>query len=176
MAARTHTGPSAAAARANRFATLDEAAYGAIYGAVTVLTLLIAFEAHASGPIHMAVTLLGSVTAILLSKAFAEVMSKAIQTGRRPDREALVAAWHHVRPALVAANLPAALFVLVHFGVGSGDSAVKLSQIYCVFLLSVFGARLGWIVDRTIWSASVSALFACGFGLVLSVAKFLLHG
>ncbi|HEY9019677.1 MAG: hypothetical protein ACU0CT_12705 [Paracoccaceae bacterium] len=159
----------------DRIKAMDEASFGIIYGAVTVLSLLISFEAHPASPIRVSVILFGSVTAILMSKVFAEVMAGAIRTGDRPTRAHIRQAWDHSRAALVAANLPAAIMLASAFGLLAVQTAVALSQGFCVALLMIFGARVGWVVDRALISAILGACCAGGLGVVLSAAKYLFH-
>ena len=67
----------------NRF---DRAAFGIIYGAITVLSILIAAGHHPQPPFETAAVLFGSVLAITLAKAFAEMMAHALETGERITR------------------------------------------------------------------------------------------
>lgn len=56
---------------------MDEASFGIIHGAVTVLGLLMSFEDHPSSQVRVAVILCGAVAAILMSKVFAGVIPTA---------------------------------------------------------------------------------------------------
>lgn len=161
--------------RTDRLRAMDEASFGIIYGAVTVLSLLMSFEDHPSSPIRVAVILFGAVAAILMSKVFAEVMAGSIKTGERPDRSHIRQAWHHSRAAFLAANLPAAIMVAAAFEWIGFATAVALAQACCVLLLMIFGARVGWVVDRTAISAALGTICAGGLGGLLSAAKYLFH-
>lgn len=167
--------PTTANRHTDRLRAMDEASFGIIYGAVTVLSLLMPFEAHPASPVRVAVILFGAVTAILMSKVFAEVMAGAIHTGEKPARQHIRQAWHHSRAALVAANVPAAIMLGTAFGWIGFAAAVALAQAFCVLLLMIFGARVGWVVDRTPASAALGALCAGGLGGLLSAAKYLFH-
>lgn len=158
-----------------KWAAIDAAAFGMIYGSVTVLALLMAMAAHPDGPLSSAVILFGSVFAISMAKAFADLMSTAIDTGERITRAALSWAWHHARDTMVAANLPTLFFVAAAIGLWSVDLAVFLSQIYCTVLLMLVGARVGWRVDGTLLSALLGMVFAGGVGVALALLKFLIH-
>jgi hypothetical protein len=163
------------ATESNRWQALDEAAFGIVYGSITVLSLLLAFDAHPESPIRMAVILLGSVTAILLSKAFAGVMADAIQGRRRPSREDFREAWLHGRAALVAANTPALLFGLSAVGVLDAELAMALAEGFCILMLMLVGARVGWVAERRVASAVAGAAFVGGLGAALGVLKLILH-
>jgi hypothetical protein len=49
---------------------------------------------------------------------------------------------------MVAANSPTLLFILSRFGLLGVEPVIGLSQVYCVALLMVFGARVGWVLDK----------------------------
>jgi hypothetical protein len=164
-----------AADETKRWVRLDEAAFGIIYGSVTALALLIAMSEHPDEPLASAATLFGSILAIALATAFADIMSIAIETGERITRQSIVASWHHSRVTLVAANLPTLFFVAAFPGWWSVDAAVKLSQLYCTMLLVLVGARVGWRVDGTKLLATLGGAFAFGVGLSLALLKYVLH-
>lgn len=120
---------------------IDEAAFAIIYGAVMVLSILMAVGAHPDTPLRTAVVLFGSVLAIVMAKAFAEFLAHALETRERLTGAAYRRAWVHSRASLVAANLPALAFVAVHFGWVAGDVAMLFAQAYCIGLLLLFLAR-----------------------------------
>lgn len=154
---------------------VDMASFGMIYGSVTVLGLLMAMGAHPDEPLDAAAVLFGSVLAISLAKAFAEVMSNAIETRERITRQALSKSWHHASTTLIAANLPTLIFLASAIGLWTVDRAVSLSQIYCTALMMLVGGRVGWRLDGSGISAILGALFAGGVGLGLALLKYLLH-
>jgi hypothetical protein len=154
---------------------VDASSFGMIYGSVTVLGLLMAMEAHPERPLVSAVVLFGTVMAISIAKAFADVMSGAIETGQPISRGALRLSWHHARDSLVAANLPTLFFLGSALEFWSPSSAVKLSQLYCTLLLMLVGVRVGWRVDGGLPSAFMGALFAGGVGVALALLKFAIH-
>ena len=125
-----------------------------------VLSILMAAGEHPDAPLKTAVVLFGSVLAITLAKAFAELMAHALDSGERITRQAWRAAWHHSSPTLAVANLPTLFF---------------LSQGVCVALLAVLGARVGWVIDGRITPAVLGGLFAGGIGLALAVMKVAIH-
>lgn len=157
------------------WAKIDAASFGMIYGSVTVLGLLMAMEAHPDEPLVSAASLFGSVLAISMAKAFADVMSTAIGTRQKITRKMLASSWHHARDTLVAANLPTLFFLAAALGVWSVALAVALSQLYCTVLLMLVGARVGWRVDGSVLSALLGTVFAGGVGLALALLKVLIH-
>lgn len=154
---------------------LDKAAFGIIYGAIMVLSILMAAGDHPESPIKTAVVLFGSVLAITLAKAFAEVMAHALETGERLTRQAWRAAWHHSSPTLAVANLPTLFFLIATMGWLSAELAVLLSQAVCVGLLVILGARVGWVIDGRVTPAFLGGLLAGGLGVALAVMKFAIH-
>ncbi len=169
MAANIDTGATGFWAR------VDTAAFGMIYGSVTALALLMAMALHPDSALTSAAVLFGSVLAISLAKAFADVMSTAINTGEPITRVSLSNAWHHARVTLVAANLPTMFFIAAEFDAWSVATAVALSQLYCTGLLMLVGARVGWRVDASVFSSVLGALFAGGVGIALASMKYVIH-
>jgi hypothetical protein len=159
----------------SRWQHWDAATYGLIYGCITVLSLLMAMGTHVEEPLRMAGALFGSVVAITLAKAFAEVMADSLDAGLQNDRALLAAAWHHSRPTLSAANVPALLIGAAAFDVLPVDLAIHLSQAFCILLLLLLGGRVGWVVGGRLRSIVGGALFTGGIGFVLGAMKYLIH-
>ncbi|MCR9157348.1 MAG: hypothetical protein NXH80_08880 [Rhodobacteraceae bacterium] len=162
-------------ADASGWQRLDKAAFGIIYGAIMVLSILMAAGDHSQSPIKTAVVLFGSVLAITLAKAFAELVAHALNSGERVNRDAWRAAWHHSSPTLAVANLPTIFFLAAGVGWIGVELAVLLSQGVCVALLAVLGTRVGWVVDRRITPAVLGGLFSGGIGVALAIMKVTIH-
>lgn len=154
---------------------VDSAAFGIIYGSITVLSILMAAGSHPEAPLKTAAILFGSVLAITLAKAFAELMAHAIETGERITRHVWRAAWHHSSATLAVANVPTLCFIAAAFGWLSSELAVLLSHLVCISLLLVLGARAGWVIDGRIGPAILGGFFAGGIGAALSLMKLLTH-
>lgn len=154
---------------------LDAAAFGIIYGAIMVLSILMAAGDHPDAPGKTAVVLFGSVLAITLAKAFAEFVSHALDHGARLDSVGWRAAWHHSSPTLAVANLPTLFFLGAAAGWMAPELAVLLSQIVCIGLLMLLGGRAGWVADGSTIRAVLGALFAGGIGLGLALLKVFIH-
>jgi hypothetical protein len=162
---------------------LDGAIFGLIYGSITVLSLLMAMGPTGQNPFVMAAVLFGSVLAITLAKAFALVMEDTLRgsAGGSPpaasspgDRPTFAEAWHHSRPVLVAANMPALIIGGAGFGLLSLAQAILLAEVFTVGLLGVLGGRVGWVVGRRARTALLGALFTGGIGAALAGAKHIL--
>ncbi len=154
---------------------LDTVAFGIVYGAVMVLSILLAQGSHPAAPLETAVVLFGSVLAIALAKSFAEFLGHALETGERMTRHSWRDAWHHSTPTLAVANLPTLLFLAAWRGWISAETALLGAQVFCVVLLAVLGARAGWVLERRVAPAILGALFVGGVGIALSVVKHAIH-
>ncbi|MDU8911915.1 hypothetical protein [Aestuariicoccus sp. MJ-SS9] len=154
---------------------LDKAAFGLIYGAIMVLSILMAIGDHPETPVRTAVVLFGSVLAVTLAKAFAELMAHALDTGARITRAEVRAAWRHSSPTLAVANLPTLFFLGAAAGLMSAERAVLASQILCIGLLATLGVRVGWTIDRRLAPSLLGGLFAGAVGLALALLKHAIH-
>jgi hypothetical protein len=114
-----------------------------IYGAITVLSILLAQGSQPVSPLKTAVVLFGSVLAITLAKAFAEFLGNALEVNERMTRHSWRAAWHHSAPTLTVANVPTTLFLAAWLGWIDPQTALVASQVLCVALLALLGARAG---------------------------------
>ena len=154
---------------------IDNAAFGIIYGAIMVLSILLAQGSHPAAPLETAVVLFGSVLAITLAKSFAELLSHALGARERMVRGSWRAAWRHSTSTLAVANVPTALFLAAWQDLIGVETALLLSQVLCVMLLAVLGGRAGWVLDRRWFPALLGAIFAGGIGLLLAIVKHVIH-
>jgi hypothetical protein len=154
---------------------LDRSALGIIYGAITVLSVLMALSDYSEIPFETAAVLFGSTLAVALAKAFSEMLSRALDSGEKITRASWRKAWAHSSPVLVTANLSTALFMAAGFGVLTTDLALILSQASCILFLLALGARVGWVLDHAWLSSFFGALFAGSIGLILALMKFVIH-
>ncbi|PWJ20762.1 hypothetical protein [Jannaschia seohaensis] len=154
---------------------IDKAAFGIIYGAIMVLSILLAQGRHPAPPLETAVVLFGSVLAITLAKAFAEFLSQALDKRVRMTRGSWRAAWQHSTSTLAVANVPTALFLAAWQGWIGAEIALVWSQLLCVILLAGLGARAGWVLDSRVMPAILGAVFAGGIGVLLAIVKHVIH-
>lgn len=154
---------------------LEKAAFGIIYGSIMVLAILMAQGSHPTPPLETAIILFGSVLAITLAKTFAEFLGHALDARERMTRHSWRAAWNHSMPTLAVANLPTLLFLAAWLGWIGPQTALLVSQLVCVALLVVLGARAGWVLEHRLVPTILGALFVGGIGLLLSVVKYAIH-
>ncbi|GMN02887.1 hypothetical protein [Erythrobacter sp. MTPC3] len=155
---------------------LERVAFGLIYGAILVLSLLMAAGESTDMTFKTALVLFGSVLAVALAKGFAELVAHAIETGERMlTKRALCSAWNGSHPTLAVVVLPTALFLAAGLGLCSSGIATVLSQAYCLAILVLFGARVGWVIGHGPWLSISGALFAGGIGSALAAMKYVLH-
>ena len=159
-----------------RWQPLERAAFGLIYGAIMVLSLLMALGEAPEAPFEPALVLFGSVLAVTLAKAFSELLSHGIETGERIlTAKAFGTAWAHSHPTLTVANVPTALFVAAGLGWLATDTATTLSQAFCIAILVVLGARVGWVIGHNLWLPLGGAVFAGSIGIALAFLKHAIH-
>jgi len=154
---------------------IDRSAFGLVYGAITVLSLLMAMGDHPEAPYRTAAILFGSVLAVTLAKAFAELLAHALETGDRVTRAGWRVAWQHSLPTLTVVNLPTLLFVASGLGWIPVGIAGQLAQATCIIVLMAVGERVGWVIDGRAMPAVAGALFAGGVGLALALVKYVIH-
>lgn len=155
---------------------VHRASFGLIYGSILVLSLLMAMDEGRDGPFEAALVLFGSVLAVTLAKIFAEVLSHSMETGERIlTRKAFGVAWSHSHSTLSVANVPTALFVIAGLGWFDVAMATVLSQAFCVFVLVILGARVGWVINHSWWLPIAGALFAGSVGFALALLKYAIH-
>jgi len=156
-----------------RWAILEREAFGLIYGAIIVLSLLMALSPQPVAPFKPAAVLFGSVLAMTLARALAALIAHSIETGERMLRvSALREAWRGSHPILFVAHLPTALFITSGLGWLPLQTAMLVSQLFCILILVIFGARVGWVISHGPWLPVLGALFAGGLGSALALLKY----
>ncbi len=151
----------------------DRAAFGTIYSAIMVLSILMALEREPTAPFRPAIVLFGSILAMTLARSFAALISHAIETGERMmTPPALQRAWAGSQSTFAVVLLPTALFTAVGIDSLKLQTAVLVSQLYCILILVVFGGRVGWVVGRDIWLPIIGATCAGALGFALAALKY----
>jgi len=155
---------------------LDQMALGLIYGAILVQSALMSLEENAETPYRPAIVLFGSILAVTLAKGFSELLAHGIHTHQRVmTGKALAHAWSVSYPTLLVANVPTVLILASVFGWIDFATAVLASQVFCVAILVVFGARVGWAINPKSWLPVFGAVFAGGLGSALAALKYTFH-
>ncbi|MCR9193312.1 MAG: hypothetical protein NXH88_01195 [Hyphomonas sp.] len=167
--------PAVATSRETERLSIDEAAFGVIYGAITVMGVLVATGADGLNPLVTAGVLFTTVLAVALAKAYADVASSALRSGRNADRGLIAKSWAHSRTTLIAANGPTLAMLLGAAGFYSTHVALILAQLCAIGLLFFYGARIGLRLTGRIVPAMLGAAFTGGIGLALGLLKNVLH-
>lgn len=155
---------------------VHRASFGLIYGSILVLSLLMAMDEAHEGAFRAAVILFGSVLAVTLARSFAEILSNSMETGERMlTRKAFRTAWRRSHPTLTVANVATALFLAAGLGWLTVEAATVLSRAFCVGILVVLGARVGWVIHQSWWLPIGGALFAGALGTGLAFLKYAIH-
>ena len=71
--------------------------------------------------------------------------------------------------------MPTAIFVMAGFGWLDAATATAIAQVFCVFVLVVLGARVGWVINHSWWLPIGGALFAGSVGVGLAAMKYAIH-
>ena len=80
---------------------VDDAAFGVIYGTITVMGVLAATDPAKIDPLNTGLTLLITVLVVALAKTYADLAAKSLTTGTGHSIAAVRSAWAHShRPAL----------------------------------------------------------------------------
>ncbi|MEO1406531.1 MAG: hypothetical protein AAFV54_08575 [Pseudomonadota bacterium] len=154
---------------------IDDAAFGAIYGSISVMGILAATPSAGVNPLVMAGTLLTSILAVTLAKAYADLAATILEAGRPASVDMITAAWAHARTTLIAINLPTAAFLLSGMGLYEVGTAVVLAQIFAVGLLIYYGARIGLRLTGRLLATCLGGAFTGAIGLTLALLKNLIH-
>jgi hypothetical protein len=154
---------------------IDEAAFGVVYGSVTVMALLMAMRPPIGDPGRQALILLGSVFAVALAKAYAEICERMLLSGKAATWADVRDVWGHSRTVLLAANGPTLAFALAAAGLIPADVALVLAQALAVLLLGWFGGRIGWRVGGTAAGALIGASLTGGLGFLVTAVKLVVH-
>lgn len=155
---------------------IDEAAVGLMYGAILVLSLLMALEESSETPFRPAIVLFGSMLAVTFARAFSELVAHGIHTRERILRlRSWSVTWRRCRPVLSVAYLPMPLILAAGLGWIDFAVAVAVSQAFCVGILAVLGARVGWAINPGSWLPLGGAAFVGGIGSGLAALKYAVH-
>jgi len=154
---------------------IDDAAFGVVYGSITVMALLMAMRPPVEDPGRQALILFGSVFAVAVAKAYAEICERMLASGKAATWTDVREVWQHSQTVLLAANGPTIAFVLAAFGLIGSDAALGFAQALAIFLLGWFGGRIGWRVGGTALGAALGGGLTGGMGLLVSILKFVMH-
>lgn len=154
---------------------LDEAAFGIVYGSISVLAVLVLVHPPVEDPARQALILFGSVLAMAMAKAYAELCQHMVRSGQRARWSDVREIWSHSQTVLLAANGPAFVLLLAAAGLLTPDLALLAAHGLAIALLVWFGGRIGWRIGATVRSAALGAGLTGGIGLLLSALKALAH-
>ncbi|MCP5087652.1 MAG: hypothetical protein GY952_12715 [Rhodobacteraceae bacterium] len=154
---------------------IDDAAVGAIYGAVTILGLIVVLSPSHTDPLITAGSMFATVLAVALTEAFAQVSSKALKSGEQIGLSQLKSAWLSSRTILLTANGPTLALLLCAAGFYNVFTAILAAQILAISLLFFYGGRVGFRVRGTVFSTFTGAGVTGAIGIALSFVKNILH-
>lgn len=120
----------------------------AIYGVITVLAVLQAFEIQPPSAWHGTVVLFGTTLAVALVDTYCESIAEMLAERRRLSRDDLATIGRDVAPVLAGAQGPTLLFLLSAFGLLPVERALSLSQVVAFVLLFGYGWRVGQLLHE----------------------------
>ncbi len=161
--------------RPEKTKTIDEAAFGVIYGAVTVMGVLAATNPDHLDPLRLAATLFVTVLAVTLTKAYADLAATVLKMETPASRTLVKASWDHSGTILIAANGPTLAMILAAVGIFSVGTGLIVAQVLAISLLVFYGARIGFRLYHRVGPALIGGGFMGAIGLGLSFLKNLLH-
>ena len=154
---------------------IDEAAFGVVYGSITVMALLAAMRSPIEDPGRNAALLFGSVLVVALAKAYAEICDRMLASGDAASWSDVNDVWRHSRTVLLASNGPTLAFLFAALGLYSGDAALFIAQLLAFGLLGWFGGRIGWRVSGSLSGVIAGASATLGLGVLITTLKVLIH-
>jgi len=154
---------------------IDEAAFGVVYGSITVMALLMTVHPPIEDPGRKAVLLFGTVFVVAVAKAYAEMCERMLTSGNAATWSDIKAVWKHSQTVLLAGNGPTVAFLLSALGLLSAETALRVAQLLALGLLGWFGGRIGWRVRGSVPSMMIGAVLTGGIGLLITALKVLLH-
>lgn len=166
----TQIGPMTAQTR-----QIDEAAFGVVYGSITVMAMLAIMHPPIDAPGRNAALIFGTVFVVALAKAYAEMCQRMLTSGKAATWADVAAVWTHSQTVLLAGNGPTLAFLFAAFGLYAGDTALIVAQLLSFGLLGWFGGRIGWRVRGTLAGMIVGAALTLGLGVLITTLKVLIH-
>jgi VIT1/CCC1 family predicted Fe2+/Mn2+ transporter len=154
---------------------IDDAAFGVVYGSITVMALLMTMHPPIENPGRQALILFGSVFAVALAKAYAEICERMLKSGNAATWDDVRAVWQHSQTVLLAAKGLAVVFALAALSLIPSETAFVLALVLAITLLGWFGGRIGWRIKATPFSVIVCAALTGGLGFLVTLLKFTLH-
>lgn len=154
---------------------IEEAAFGVVYGSITVMAVLAAMRPPIEDPGRNAALLFGTVFVVALAKAYAEICERMLASGNAATWSDINDVWRHSRTVLLASNGPTLAFLFAALGLYSGDTALFVAQFLAFGLLGWFGGRIGWRVSGRLSGVVASATATVGLGVLITTLKVLIH-
>lgn len=154
---------------------IDGAAFGVIYGTITVMGVLAATDSLQFDPLKTGLTLFLTVLVVALAKTYAELAAKALDAGKGHSVATVRSAWVHSRTTLLAANGPTLAMLAGAAGLYDSGTAMLLAQACAMGLLLFYGWRVGWRITGRMLPSSLSAISMGAAGLALTALKHVVH-
>lgn len=155
--------------------SVDDAAFGVIYGTIVVLAILMVTKDPVDAPWRLVAYLFASVLSVALAKAFATVCEGMLATGKPAGSADFRLAWSKAKTILLAANGPTTVLILAATGVIPASIGLTGAQCLALLALVYYGARIGWRIRGTALAALVGASVTLAIGAVISALKYIAY-
>jgi hypothetical protein len=156
-------------------ARMAERARHAVYGSVIVLAVIVALDETSVSATEALASTLGAAIATLLAELYADYLGDMIREGRAPARGERTVETRDAALGMLAAVLPAVLFVLATLdvvGLGAAFDAAVWTGVGVVGFYAFVANRLaGASVARSI----AAGIAFAALGAILVVVKTLAH-
>lgn len=148
---------------------------GLLYGAIISSTALATASVHDDGPTRVAVTAGGVLVIYWMADVYVHAMSVRFDGDARGLLHRLGSAAAH-KASVLKGGLPGILVYVVAHALGAGTTtAAYVALGFSVVLLTVVGYLGARQADTPRRSAALEGMGAGGLGVVIMVAKSLLH-
>lgn len=147
----------------------------AIYGLITVLAVLQAFQLHPPSPWKGAVTLVGTTLTVALIDAYADSIAETLASGRILSRDELARIGRRVLPVFVGAQGPTLALMVSALGLIDIEDAIILAQAIAFVSLFGYGWRVGKLQHEQWVRRLLSGLILVAIGGVIVGIKAAFH-
>ena len=150
-----------------------ERARHAVYGSVIVLAVIVALDGTDVRSREVLASVLGAAIATVLAELYADYLAATIRAGRRPSAAERGERFKNAAFGLLAAVLPAVLFVLAMAGAMPLDSAFTAATWTGVGVLGFYAFGANRISGEGVWPSVVVGAAFTALGAMLVLLKAL---
>jgi hypothetical protein len=147
----------------------------AIYGAIAVMAVIVAMEAHPPTALFAAAQSFGVTLAVAVAETYAEIIAHTLDIERKVNKEEWREVWRKVSPVLFGAQAPTLVFLLSAGGLFSVETAIAVSKVLVLALLFVYGFETARFLHKERFVQILSGLVIMSAGAVIVLINYLFH-